>query len=178
MRLPVHIWIREVNASPAEIAGYFMELARHLDEQPRKMRLKIDSTVPVVFDFDPSDGNPAVTVGGETVKFKLRHRWIPEHDVPLELGPVPAQQKRCTTLLIDPVEENRFRVRAGRAYAVPEWMYALTAVVGMVAVITLHPVVLGVAAVLFLLLFLWLLPLWYNSRFKLLIKRNTRSDST
>lgn len=170
MRLPVHIWIREVNASPAEIVGYFTELARHLDKKPQKMRLLIESTVSVTLDFDPSDGHPTVTVSGETVKFNLRHRWIPEHAVPLELGPVATRRMKRTTLLIDPVDGNRFRVRAGRVSAVPDWMYALAAVVGTVAAITLHPVALVVAGLLFLLIFLRLLPLWYNSCLKLLIK--------
>ena len=178
MRLPVHIWIRESNASPAEIAGYFTELARRLDEKPQKMRLMIESSVPVALDFNPSDGHPAVTVSGETVKFKMRHRWIPEHDVPLELGPDPTRRMRRITLLIDPVDGNRFRVRSRLMPAVPDWMYVLAAVAGIVAAVTLHPVALGIAGLLFLLLFVRLLPLWYNSRLKLLIKRNTRRRPT
>ena len=173
MRLPVHIWIREANASPAEIAGYFTELARYLDARPQKMRVMVESMVPVSLDFDPADAHPAVMVGGETVKFQLRHRWIPEHDVPLVMGPVPTQQGsvptqhvKRTVLLIDPVDGNRFRVRAGRATTVPDGLYALAAVSGIVAAVSLHPVVISIASVLFLLLFL---SLWYNSRFKLLI---------
>ena len=89
MRLPVHIWIREENATPEELAGYFTELARRLDAHPQKMRLIIESSVPAVLDFDPADGEPVVSVGGRTQKFSLRHRWLPEHPVPLLLGPVP-----------------------------------------------------------------------------------------
>lgn len=89
MRLPVHIWIREENATPEELAGYFTEIARHLDAHPQKMRLMIESSVPAVLDFDPVDGEPVVSVGGLTQKFCLRHRWLPEHPVPLPLGPVP-----------------------------------------------------------------------------------------
>ena len=89
MRLPVHIWIREENATPEELAGYFTELARRLDAHPQKMRLMIESSVPAVLDFDPVDGEPVVSVGGLTQKFCLRHRWLPEHPVPLPLGPVP-----------------------------------------------------------------------------------------
>ena len=89
MRLPVHIWIREENATPEELAGYFTELARRLDAHPQKMRLMIESSVPAVLDFDPSDGEPVVSVGGRTQKFSLRHRWLPEHPVPLLLGSVP-----------------------------------------------------------------------------------------
>ena len=87
MRLPVHIWIREENATPEELAGYFTELARRLDAHPQKMRLMIESSVPAVLDFDPADGEPVVSVGGRTHKFSLRHRWLPEHPVPLLLGP-------------------------------------------------------------------------------------------
>ena len=89
MRLPVHIWIREENATPEELAGYFTELARRLDAHPQKMRLMIESSVPAVLDFDPADGEPVVSVGGRTQKFSLRHRWLPEHPVPLPLGSVP-----------------------------------------------------------------------------------------
>ena len=87
MRLPVHIWIREENATPEELAGYFTEIARRLDAHPQKMRLMIESSVPAVLDFDPADGEPVVSVGGRTHKFSLRHRWLPEHPVPLLLGP-------------------------------------------------------------------------------------------
>ena len=87
MRLPVHIWIREENATPEELAGYFTELARRLDAHPQKMRLMIESSVPAVLDFDPADGEPIVSVGDRSHKFSLRHRWLPEHPVPLLLGP-------------------------------------------------------------------------------------------
>ena len=89
MRLPVHIWIREENATPEELAGYFTELARRLDAHPQKMRLMIESSVPAILDFDPADGEPVVSIGGRSQKFSLRHRWLPEHPVPLALGPVP-----------------------------------------------------------------------------------------
>ena len=89
MRLPVHIWIREENATPEELAGYFTEIARRLDAHPQKMRLRIESSVPAALDFDPADGEPVVSVGGRTHKFSLRHRWLPEHPVPLLLGSVP-----------------------------------------------------------------------------------------
>ena len=148
MRLPVHIWIREVNASPEEIAGYFAELARSLDAQPWKMRLVIESTVPATLDFDPADGNPSVTVGDETVKFSLRRRWIPEHPVPLELGPVPTRRVKRTTLLVDPVDGNRFRVRDHRMPPVPGWVYALAAAAGVTAAVTLHPAAIGATVAL------------------------------
>lgn len=143
MRLPVHIWIREENARPEEVAGYFMELARHLDAKPRRMRLVIESTVPLSLDFSPADGQPTVTVGGETAAFNVRRRWIPDHPVPLALGPAPSRRMKRTTLLIDPVDGNRFRVRDRRTIPVPGWTYALAAAAGVAAAITLHPVAIG-----------------------------------
>ena len=159
MRLPVHIWMREENAIPKEIAGYFVELARRLDECPRKMRLAIESTVPVVLDFDPSDGDPVVMVGGISKKFSVRHRWIPEHPVPLRLGPsgenrrwrfLPFRSCCRTVLLIDPVEGNRFKVQASREIRALDWFPVLFMASALVAVLTLHPVAIAVAAVLFL----------------------------
>lgn len=165
MRLPVHIWLREVNASPAELAGYFTELARHLDASPRRMRLVIESTVPASLDFDPSDGNPAVTVCGETVKFNLRHRWIPEHPVPLELGPAHGRRCRRTALLVDPVDGNRFRVRDRRDVRAPAWAYSAVAALGVAAAVTLHPLIFAALALAISILLVQLaLSLWYNFR--------------
>ena len=134
MRLPVHIWIREENATPAEVAGYFISIAQRLDERPQKMRLVVESSVPSVLGFDPSDGNPVVTVSGGSCKFDIRHRWLPEHAVPLEFGARPV------ALLIDPIEGSRFRVRSGRRIAIPVWSYAVFAASASVSVVTLHPV--------------------------------------
>ena len=133
MRLPVHIWIREENANPQEIAGYFVELARRLDERPRKMRLIVESTVSASLDFDPKDGNPVVSVCGEKCSFDIRRRWIPEHPVPLEFG------RRQKVLLVDPVEGNRFRVRSGCKIALPGWVYTVFAASGILTAVTLHP---------------------------------------
>ena len=205
MRLPVHIWIREENATPEELAGYFTELARRLDAHPQKMRLMIESSVPAFLDFDPADGEPVVSVCGRSHKFFLRHRWLPEHPVPLLLGSVPnvlpasagsvpvssgsvpiAQSgsvpdfagsvpvapsgsvpkdedffsvifsrifpKKCVVLLIDPIEENRFRVRSRRVLRVPRSLYALFAVVAVAAVVTLHPLALTLSALLLICL--------------------------
>ena len=178
MRLPVHIWIREENARPEEIAGYFIELARRLDAKPQRMRLVMESAVPVSLDFDPSDGNPAVSVGGGACRFDIRRRWIPEHPVPLQLGPVPTgegpvptgegsvptRQGRTvlltgegsvptrqgrTVLLIDPVDGNRFRVRDRREVTYPDgWIYALFVLAAVAAAVTLHPAAIASTALL------------------------------
>lgn len=133
MRLPVHIWIREENASPDEIAGYFTEIAQRLDGHPQKMRLVVESTVPVSLDFDPADGRPVVFAGGAMRKFDMRRRWLPEHPVPLEFGPSPV------VLLIDPIDGNRFRVCSGRMIHLPNWSYALLSAAATLAAVTLHP---------------------------------------
>jgi hypothetical protein len=98
------------------------------------MRLFVESTVPASLDFDPKDGNPVVTVCGRKHRFDIRHRWLPEHPVPLEFGRKP------TVLLVDPLDGNRFRVRAGRRFVLPGWSYALLAVSGTVTALTLHPI--------------------------------------
>lgn len=141
MRLPVHIWIREENAKPEEIAGYFMELARRLDGYPRKMRLIVESSVPVILDFDPKDGNPAVSVGSVRCKFDLRRRWLAEHPVPMEFGEHPVE------LLIDPIDGNRFRVFPNRGISVPGWIHVFFAVSATLAAVTLHPVAIAVALI-------------------------------
>ena len=149
MRLPVHIWIREENADPREVAGYFVELARRLDECPRKMRLYVESAVPASLDFDPKDGNPVVSVCGGKCGFDIRRRWIPEHPVPLEFGGRPK------ILFVDPVDGNRFRVRSGRKVPLPGWAYAVFAVSAVLAAVTLHPAAivsaLAVAVSMFIL---------------------------
>ena len=186
MRLPVHIWIREENATPEELAGYFTELARRFDAHPQKMRLMIESSVPAVLDFDPADGEPVVSVGGRTHKFSLRHRWLPEHPVPLLLGSVPNAvpasvesvpmppagsvpttsqapaivrhifPQRRLTLLIDPVDGNRFRVRSCRPIRAPRSAYALFAVAAVAAAVTLHPLAIALSAFLLAGLVGWL----------------------
>jgi hypothetical protein len=142
MRLPVHIWIREENADPQEVAGYFLELARRLDECPRKLRLVIESSVPASLDFDPKDGNPVVSVYGERYRFDIRHRWIPEHPVPLKFD------ERPLVLFIDPVDGNRFRVRSRRRFSLPGWIYFALAVSATVAVVTFNPVAIAATLII------------------------------
>ena len=142
MRLPVHIWIREVNASPAEIAGYFIEIAQRLDERPQKMRLVVESSVPAILDIDPMYGNPVVSVGDEAYRFDIRRRWLPEHPIPVVFGQQPV------VLLIDPIEGNRFRVRSRCGIFLPVWSYAIFAVSATVSVITLHPVAIATTSLL------------------------------
>lgn len=148
MRQPVHIWIREENSRPEEVAGYFIELARWLDERPQKVRLFVESTVPVTLDFNPKDGKPEVNVCGRICRFDLRRRWLPEHPVPLDFT------GKRTVLLIDPVDGNRFRVRLRRRMEMPTWLYAAFSVSAVFAAITLHPAAIAVAVVVLSAMFL------------------------
>lgn len=148
MRRPVHIWIGEENAYARELAGYLVELARHLDAHPAKMRLKIESSVPAAIDIDPKDGKMVAEVRGERVKFDIRRRWLPEHPVPLSIGPAGNAKRRRTVLLIDPIDGNRFRVGTGRTGGVSRPLCALFAVVATAAVVTLHPVAILLSSLL------------------------------
>ena len=144
MRLPVHIWIKEANANPTEIASYFLMLAQRLDEKPQKMRLIVESDVSVLLDFDPKDGNPVVVMGNQMHKFNIRHRWLPEHPIPLDFS------NKKTVLLIDPIDSNRFRVFSRRRLTVPNWIYILFLLIATLSVITLHPIAIIGALILFI----------------------------
>lgn len=158
MRLPVHIWVTERNAGAKEIAGYFAELARRLDETPRRACLVVESSVDFDFDIDPADGNCVVCSAGEEEHFSIRRRWLPEHPVPLKFGPGGAegetpcekpQRRRIVVLLLDPAKGNRFKVHPCRAFAVPHWAYAAFAGSAALAAVTFNPVAAVVSVVLF-----------------------------
>lgn len=143
MRLPVHVWITERNAEPEELAGYLAEIARRMDESPRRMCIVVESSVQASLDVDPSDGNLVAKVAGSESRFSLRRRWLPEHPVPLEFGPSQGVRSRRTVLLADPTSGNRFRVRSCRAFGFPAWAYALLAASASVAAVTFN----GIAVV-------------------------------
>ena len=152
MRKPVHIWIREENADARELAGYFVEIARRLDENPVKMRLVVESTVPASLDIDPKDGCMVALAGDGKKRFQIRGRWIPEHPVPLDFGPDARGKRRRTVLLIDPAENNRFHVRSSRNIAFRTELFGLLALLAVVAVATLHPAAIMSVAVLLALI--------------------------
>ena len=152
MRKPVHIWIREENADARELAGYFVEIARRLDENPVKMRLVVESTVPASLDIDPKDGCMVALAGDGKKRFQIRGRWIPEHPVPLDFGPDASGKRRRTVLLIDPAENNRFHVRSSRTVGLTAWFYGSLAVVAVVAVVTLNPAAIIAVSALFAVL--------------------------
>lgn len=145
MRLPVHVWITERNAEPDELAGYLVEIARRMDEVPRRMCVVVESSVQASLDVDPSDGNLVVKVAGAEKRFSLRRRWLPEHPVPLEFGPPHGARIRRTVLLADPTGGNRFRVRSCRAFSFPAWVYALLAASASVAVVTFNGIAVALA---------------------------------
>ncbi len=148
MRLPVHIWISERNADPGELAGYFVEIARRMDGSPERMCLVVESSVPASLDVDPADGLLVARIAGGERRFSLRGRWLPEHPVPLELGPGPGGRARKTVLLVDPTCGNRFRVRSCRAFGIPPWAYAAFAALASLAAVTLGAVAIVLAAAL------------------------------
>lgn len=131
-----------------------------MDERPQGMCLVVESDVPSALDVDPSDGNLVALAGGESAKFSLRRRWIPEHPVPIALGPCDGKGgTRMTVLLIDPADANRFRVRECRMPALPRSAYAAFAAVATVAAVTLNALSVAVAAaMLSAMLFVSLFP--------------------
>lgn len=139
--------IREANSDPAEIAACFAEIARSLDAHPRRLALVIDSSVPAVLDIDGDGGDFTVSANGAQHRFSLRRRWIAEHPVPLAFGPGADGGKRLVRLKIDPATGNRFRVSDGTAARpLPAGIYGAVALLAVAAVVTLHPLAIGVTA--------------------------------
>lgn len=153
MRLPVHIWLTERNANPDELAGYLVEIAKRMDASPERMCLIVDSTVPASLDIDPSDGNLVARISGAERRFSLRHRWLPEHPVPIEFGPAlgggrcraRTVRRRRTVLLIDPTDGNRFRVRTCRVFGIPALTYLAFAASASIAAVTFSRIAAALA---------------------------------
>ena len=139
--LPVTLTIDPDDPRPADIAGYFAQIAQRLDARPERMRLAIHGRTrerrTLSLDFQ-SDGKMSVSVeGGGQHAFDLRHRWIPDHPVPLDL------RRQC--LYIDPVEQNRFRVMDAIPCSVPPAVYGLCSILATVGVVWVVPECLGLA---------------------------------
>lgn len=122
---PVRI-LSDERVSASDMAGYLAEVARHLDERPRRLRITFRHAVrtvgPLTLDFT-TDRKIAVTDGtGGTHVLDLRGRWIPEHPVPLRLG-------RRTRLYVEPTDGNRFRVRTYPSFPVPPAVWILCSAV-------------------------------------------------
>ncbi len=112
VRQPAHLYLG-AETTPAELAEWFREIARELDARPRRLNLVVHGAegVDAWLDFDPADGEMVARVDGcGDEKFSLRRRWLPEHPVPLRLSRASAAGE-MRTLLVDPIDTNRFRVR-------------------------------------------------------------------
>ena len=145
--LPVRIVADPDDPHPSAIAGYLAEVARRLDERPERMRLSIETTNSsghtVMLDFTPM-GEMVVSVEGyRPKKMNLRHRWIPEHPVPLVLW--SRRQRRKVRLYIDPVDGNRFRVMSSLPQAVPAGLYVACSLAATVGAIFVSPECMAVA---------------------------------
>lgn len=140
--LPVKITVDPREPSAEAIAGYFAEVARRLDERPERMKVAIDGRTDrkcaISLDFLP-DGDMCATVEGSPPKrFSLRRRWIPDHQVPLDL--------RSCRLWIDPVDANRFRVMDRMPFRVPPGVYMLCSLIATLGVVRVQPECIAFAA--------------------------------
>jgi hypothetical protein len=149
------VWIMTTaRVSAADLAGFLAEVARNLDERPRRIRLTFchdgsetrsclrrNGTARAergrALDFTP-ERTIIVKGAGEAFELDLRGRWIPEHEVPLRLG-------RRTRVYVDPVEENRFRVRTAPPFVVPPAVWILCSAVAVCGVLALSPLLLAVS---------------------------------
>lgn len=145
--LPVRIIVDPDDPTPSAIAAYLAEVACRLDERPERMRLVIEASNAegraVALDFTPT-GEMVVSVDGHrSKKMSLRHRWIPEHPVPLVLW--SRRQKRKVRLYVDPVDANRFRVMSAVPCPVPAGLYVACSLLATVGAILVSPECLTVA---------------------------------
>ena len=109
--LPVRITIDPDDPQPKDIADYFAAVARRLDERPEPMRIVITAPKGVALDMDASGRLLLRVSGRRPAPLDIRRRWIADHPVPLDLS-------GRTTLIVRPVDANRFRVRLGMTSAI------------------------------------------------------------
>ena len=133
--LPVSVAVDPDDPQPADICGYFAEIARRLDARPERMRVAFDGRTregrALALDLDP-DGALRVSVDGRRPRrVDLRGRWIADHPVPLSL-------KRAR-LYIEPVDANRFRVMSSIPFVPPPVFYVFCSLVATVGVVVLVP---------------------------------------
>lgn len=102
--LPVRITIDPDDPQPKDVAEYFAAVARRLDEEPQAMRVVVAAPRGVVLDMDDQGRLLLRVAGRRPAVLDVRRRWIADHPVPLDLA-------GCTTLMIRPVDANRFRVK-------------------------------------------------------------------
>lgn len=133
--LPVSVVVDADDPRPEALAGYLAEIARRLDERPERMRLVFDGRTrerrALALDLLP-DGALRVSVEGRRPKrVDLRGRWIADHPVPLSL--------RRARLYVEPVDANRFRVRAAVPFAAPPALDVLCSLVATAGLVALVP---------------------------------------
>ena len=139
--LPVLIAVDPDDPTPKAIAGYLAEVACRLDERPERMRVVFaganTARSSITLDFTPA-GEMVVSVDGHRPKkLDLRHRWIPEHPVPLVLW--SRKRRRKVRLYVDPADANRFRVMSSVPLPVPSWMYVACSLLATLGAIVVSP---------------------------------------
>jgi len=107
--LPVTVTIDPDDPEPADVAGYFAEIAARFDEKPEPMRIRFEAPAGVAFDLDRKGNGIIVVPGRAPHVFSLRNRWIADHRVPLALD--------GALLEAVPTTGNRFRVSCAGAWA-------------------------------------------------------------
>ena len=137
----VRIAVDPVDPRPADIAGYFAEVARSLDERPRRLRLEIcgrnDDNRSISFSLESDRGLRIDVAGRRAHRFGLRGRWIADHPSPLSL--------RRAVLYIEPVDANRFRVMSSLPMRVPAIVYAAVSLLAAVGLVWMSPECLAAA---------------------------------
>ena len=111
--LPVLVTIDPSDPDPAAITGYLAEIACRMDEHPEPMRVTFNAPEGVELDLDRDGGLVVRSPGYPPKRLDLRHRWIADHPVPLNLSPRPLFRffRRRTRLVLTPTTANRFRAR-------------------------------------------------------------------
>jgi len=104
---PVHVWAED---DPAALAGYLAEVARHLDEKPERLRMRLHAPAGMTLDLNAAGALVLSCPGRPAAVCDLRRRWIADHPVPLALPAV---------VYVQPVGANRFRVRSAPPSALP-----------------------------------------------------------
>ena len=140
--LPVRVTVDPDNPRPADICGYLAEVARRLDERPERMRIRFDGRNTagraILLDID-TDRRLRISVEGHRPQAQdLRGRWIPDHEVPLNL--------RRAVLYVEPVDANRFRVMSRIPFSVSPFLYVSCSLLATLGVVFVLPELVSVAA--------------------------------
>ncbi len=136
--LPVTVTIDRTRADAAQVAGYLAKIAERLDERPEKMRVVFDAPAGISLDME-RDGRLTIRVDGKRARrLDLRHRWIAEHPVPVEL--------KGLVLYLEPVEANRFRVKSEMDFKPPRITALALSLAAALGVILSAPALIGLAA--------------------------------